>query len=103
MCEQYAFGAFTLKEYSSVNFQQFRVRISSIANSVRQLQLAKNNMKKNMKTKMDVFECHFLADRPRSLAFQVSLVYGYFVFSRTKLRLGGFRRFSRFRLHANVL
>ena len=86
MCEQYAFGAYTLKEYSSVNFQQFRVRISSIANSVRQLQLAK----KNMKTKMDVFECHFLADRPRSLAFQASLVYGYFVFSRTKLRLGGF-------------
>ena len=37
------------------------MRISSIANSVRQLQLAKKNMK-NMKTKMDVFECHFLAD-----------------------------------------
>ena len=86
MCEQHAFGAYTSKEYSSVNFQQFRVRISSIANSVRQLQLAK----KNMKTKMDVFECHFLADRPRSLAFQVSLVYEYFVFSPTKPRFGVF-------------
>ena len=79
------------------------MRISSIANSLRQLQLAKKNMKKNMKTKMDVFECHFLADTPRSLAFQVSLVYEYFVFSPTKLRFGGFRRFSRFCPYANVL
>ena len=75
------------------------MRISLIANSVRQLQLAK----KNMKTKMDVFECHFLADRPRSLAFQVSLVYEYFVFSPTKPRFGSFRRFSRFRPYTNVL
>ena len=53
----------------------------------------KKNMKKNMKnmkTKMDVFECHFLAHRPHSLAFQVSLVYEYFVFSPTKPRYGGF-------------
>ena len=63
------------------------------------------NMKnmKNMKTKMDVFECHFLADTPCLLAFQVSLVYEYFVFSPTKPRFGGFRRFSRFRPYANVL
>ena len=53
----------------------------------------KKNMK-NMKMKMDVFECHFLADRPRSLAFQVSLVYQYFVFSPTKPCFGHFRRFS---------
>ena len=59
--------------------------------------------KKNMKTKMDVFECHFLADRPRSLAFQVSLVYEYFVFSPTKPRFGSFRRFSCFRPDTNVL
>ena len=52
---------------------------------------------------MDVFECHFLADRPRSLAFQVSLVYEYFVFSPTKPRFGSFRRFSRFRPYTNVL
>ena len=63
----------------------------------------KKKMMKNMKTKMDVFECHFLADRPRSLAFQVSLVYEYFVFSPTNPRFGGFQRFSRFRLYANVL
>ena len=82
------------------------MRISLIANSVRQLQLAKKNMKKNMKnmkTKMDVFEYHFLTDRPCSLAFRVSLVYEYFVFSPTKLRFGGYRRFSRFRPYANVL
>ena len=78
------------------------MRISSIANSVRQLQLAKKNLK-NMKTTMDVFQCHFLADSPRSLAFQVSLVYEYFVFSPTKLRFGGCRCFSRFRPYANVL
>ena len=59
----------------------------------------KKNMKKNMKimkTKMDVFECHFLADRPRSLAFQVSLVYEYFVFSPTKPRFGSFNAFCDF-------
>ena len=54
------------------------------------------NMKKNIRKKMDVFECHFLADRPRSLAFQVSLVYEYFVFSPTKPHFGGFRCFSQF-------
>ena len=58
---------------------------------------------KNVNTKMDVFECHFLADRPRSLAFQVSLVYEYFVFSPTKPGFGSFRRFSRFCPYANVL
>ena len=59
-------------------------------------------MKKNMMTKMDVLECHFLADRPRSLAFQVSLVYEYFVFSPTKPRFSG-STLSRFRPYANVL
>ena len=63
----------------------------------------KKKKKKNMKTKMEVFECHFLTDRPRSLAFQVSLVYEYFVFSPTKPRFGSFRRFSRFRPYTNVL
>ena len=63
----------------------------------------KKKKKKNMKTKMNVFECHFLADRPRSLAFQVSLVYEYFVFSPTKPCFGSFRRYSRFRPYANVL
>ena len=57
--------------------------------------------KKNMKTKTDVFKCHFLADRAR---WHVgSLVYEYFVFSPTKPRFGSFRRFSRFRPYANVL
>ena len=56
----------------------------------------KKKKKKNMKTKMDVFEWHFLADRPRSLAFQVSLVYEYFVFSPTKPRFGSFDAFLDF-------
>ena len=43
---------------------------------------------------MDVFDCHFLADRPRSLAFQVSLVYEYFVFSPHFGVFDAFRDFS---------
>ena len=64
-----------------------------------QLQL----VKKNIKTKMDVFECHFLTERPCLLAFQVSLVYEYFIFSPTKPRFDAFRHFSRFRPYTSVL
>ena len=55
----------------------------------------KKNMK-NMKTKMDVLECHFLADRPRSLALQVSLVHEYLYVALQSLVLVVFDAFRNF-------